>query len=110
MARRCGFPTPQAAPEMLEWKGSHLDVTFSPDGRFLVTAMQEPTLHGWRLADGKHMRMSGYAAKVQSMSWSADGKWLATSGADAARPVAVPVQGRADGQGAASCWRRPRAR
>ena len=32
----------------LEWKGSHLDVAFSPDGRFLVTAMQEPTLHGWR--------------------------------------------------------------
>src|SRR6266540_882093 len=28
-----------AKPEMLEWKGSHLDVTFSPDGRFLVTAM-----------------------------------------------------------------------
>lgn len=75
------FPNAAAAPEKLEWKGSHLDVAFSPDGRFLVTAMQEPTLHGWRLVDGKHMRMSGYAAKVQSMSWSADGKWLATSGA-----------------------------
>src|SRR5215470_13564666 len=59
------FPNAQAAPEKLEWKGSHLDVTFSPDGRFLVTAMQEPTLHGWRLVDSKHMRMSGYAAKVR---------------------------------------------
>jgi WD40 repeat protein len=75
------FPNAKAAPEQLEWKGSHLDVAFSPDGRFLVTAMQEPTLHGWRLVDGKHMRMSGYAAKVQSMSWSPGGKWLATSGA-----------------------------
>jgi WD40 repeat protein len=72
----------QAAPERLEWKGSHLDVTFSPDGRFLVTAMQEPTLHGWRLADGNQLRMSGYAAKVRSMSWSADGDGLATSGAN----------------------------
>jgi WD40 repeat protein len=72
----------QAAPERLEWKGSHLDVTFSPDGRFLVTAMQEPTLHGWRLADGNHMRMSGYAAKVRSMSWSADGNALATAGSN----------------------------
>ncbi|MBO0755908.1 MAG: WD40 repeat domain-containing protein [Bradyrhizobiaceae bacterium] len=72
----------QAAPEKLEWKGSHLDVTFSPDGRFLVTAMQEPALHGWRLADGRHMRMSGYAAKVQSMAWTAGGRWLATSGSD----------------------------
>jgi WD40 repeat protein len=72
----------QAAPEKLEWKGSHLDATFSPDGRFLVTAMQEPTLHGWRLADSRHMRMSGYGAKVRSMAWTAGGRWLATSGSD----------------------------
>jgi WD40 repeat protein len=71
----------EAAPERLEWKGSHLDVTFSPDGRYLVTAMQEPTLHGWRLLDGKHMRMSGYSTRVQATAWSADGKGLATSGA-----------------------------
>jgi WD40 repeat protein len=71
----------ETAPDRLEWKGSHLDVTFSPDGRYLVTAMQEPTLHGWRLADGKHMRMSGYSAKVRAINWTADGKWLATSGA-----------------------------
>jgi WD40 repeat protein len=76
------FPNAAATPERLEWKGSHLDVTFSPDGRFLVTAMQEPTLHGWRLADRNHMRMSGYSAKVRSMSWSADGHALATSGAN----------------------------
>ena len=76
------FPNAQAAPEMFAWKGSHLDVMFSPDGRFLVTAMQEPTLHGWRLADAKDMRMSGYSAKVRSMAWTADGKWLATSGSE----------------------------
>jgi WD40 repeat protein len=29
------------------------------------------------------MRMSGYPAKVRSMAWSPDGKWLASSGADA---------------------------
>ncbi len=75
------FPNAKAAPEELEWKGSHLGVTFSPDGRFLVTAMQEPSLHGWRLADAQHMRMQGYSAKVRSMDWSADGKSLATSGA-----------------------------
>jgi WD40 repeat protein len=76
------FPNaPDAKPEKLEWKGSHLDVTFSPDGRFLVTAMQEPMLHGWRLVDGKHMRMSGYATKVRSLTWGPGAKWLATSGA-----------------------------
>lgn len=76
------FPNANAAPERLEWKGSHLDVTFSPDGKFLVTAMQEPALHGWRIADRKDMRMSGYAAKVRSFAWTAGGKWLATSSSD----------------------------
>jgi len=76
------FPNAQVKPEFLEWKGSHLGITVSPDGRFLVTTMQEPMLHGWRLVDGKHMRMSGYASRVRSMSWTADGAFLATGGSD----------------------------
>jgi WD40 repeat protein len=71
----------QAEPERLEWKGSHLGATVSPDGHFLVTTMQEPVLHGWRLSDGEHIPMSGYDARVRSLSWSAGGEWLATSGA-----------------------------
>jgi WD40 repeat protein len=82
----------QGTPERLEWKGSHVAISFSPDGRFLVTAMQEPTLHGWRMVDGKHMRMAGYSGKVRSMSWSANGKALATSGS---RELIVwPFQGK----------------
>jgi len=87
------FPNaPQAAPETLEWKGSHLGVTLSPDGRFLVTTMQEPMLHGWRLADRKHMRMSGYAVRVTSLGWTAGGDWLATSGAP--QLILWPFQGK----------------
>jgi WD40 repeat protein len=87
------FPNAQnAAPERLEWKGSHLDVSFSPDGKFLVTSMQEPALHGWRLADRKDMRMSGYPARVRSMAWTANGKWLATAGAD--HLILWPFQGK----------------
>jgi WD40 repeat protein len=71
----------QAEPEKLEWKGSHLGVTVSPDGRFLVTSMQEAMLHGWRLADGQHMRMSGYSSRVTSLGWTTGGRFLATSGA-----------------------------
>ena len=77
------FPNMAAKPEVLEWAGSHLAVSFSPDNKFLVTAMHEPALHGWRLADNRHMRMTGYPGRVRSMSWSAGGKALATSGADA---------------------------
>ena len=76
------FPNMAAKPEGLEWAGSHLGVVFSPDNKFLVTAMHEPALHGWRLADHRHMRMTGYPGRVRSMSWSAGGKALATSGAD----------------------------
>jgi WD40 repeat protein len=76
------FPNAAGAePEKLEWKGSHLGATVSPDGRFLVTTMQEPMLHGWRLVDRQHMRMTGYATRVTSVGWTLGGRWLATSGA-----------------------------
>ncbi len=77
------FPNTAAEPAQMEWKGSHLDASCSPDGRFLVTSMQENALHGWRLADAKNMRMTGYPTKCRSLSWSHDGHWLATSGAEA---------------------------
>jgi WD40 repeat protein len=78
------MPGTEATPDTLEWKGSHLDITFSPDGRFIVSSMQENQLHGWRMPEKAHMRMSGYPAKTRSLSWSGDGNWLATSGAEAA--------------------------
>jgi WD40 repeat protein len=77
------FPKVEGQPQTLEWKGAHLDATFSPDGRFLVTSMQENALHGWRLSDSRNMRMTGYPGKTRSLSWSHDGAWLATSGAEA---------------------------
>ena len=78
------WPATEAAPTTLAWKGAHLAASFSPDGRYVVTAMQDNALHGWRLSDGKDMRMSGYPSKPRSMSWSAKGRFLATSGANAA--------------------------
>jgi WD40 repeat protein len=79
------YPNLDTPADVLDWKGSHLDATWSPDGRFVVTTMQENALHGWRLQpDRGHMRMSGYPAKVRSLGWSGDGAWLATSGAEAA--------------------------
>ena len=77
------FPKVEGAPQTLEWKGAHLDAAFSPDGRFLVTSMQENALHGWRVADARNMRMTGYPGKTRSLAWSHDGNWLATSGAEA---------------------------
>ncbi|MBV1706012.1 MAG: WD40 repeat domain-containing protein [Hyphomicrobiales bacterium] len=101
------FPNTAAAPDILTWKGAHIDVTLSPDGRFVVTSMQENALHGWRIDDRKDMRMSGYPAKTRSLSWSGDGQWLATSGAEAC--IVWPFQGRDGPMGKAprECGVRP---
>ena len=71
-------------PTFLKWAGSHTAVTFSPDGAFVVTAMQDAQLHGWRLKDQKNMRMGGYPSKVRAMSFLSNGQLLATSGAQGA--------------------------
>jgi WD40 repeat protein len=86
------FPAADGKPTELQWDGAHTGIIFSPDGDFVVTTMQENALHGWKLSDGKHMRMSGYPAKVKSMSWSAKGRWLASSGAPAA--IVWPFSGK----------------
>lgn len=71
-------------PTMLKWAGSHVGVTWSPDGAFVVTAMQDNQLHGWRVKDAKDMRMGGYPSKVKAMSFLSNGQLLATSGAQGA--------------------------
>lgn len=86
------FPNATSKPEVLAWKGSHLAVIFSRDGRFLISSMQEPMLHGWRLSDRKDMQMSGYAARVRSFAFTADGKLLATSGAN--QLILWPLHGK----------------
>jgi WD40 repeat protein len=70
-------------PRVLEWKGSHVGLALHPDGDAVVTAMQENALHGWRLSDEQHMRMSGYPSKSAALSFTRNGRWLASSGADA---------------------------
>jgi len=80
---------PETEPDILEWKGSHLNMMWSPDNSFLVTAMQDNSLHGWKMGAalksqeaGNEMHMQGYQAKVHSMGFTAKGKYLATSGAE----------------------------
>ena len=65
----------------LKWAGSHIAVAFSPDGKYLMSSMQENQLHGWRLADSKDLKMGGYPAKVKSLVFFSKGLLLATSGA-----------------------------
>lgn len=69
-------------PTRLEWNGSHVAVTWSSNGKYIVTGTQENTLHGWRLVDRADLQMHGYPAKPRSFAWTPSGNWLATSGAE----------------------------
>ena len=68
-------------PTLLKWPGAHVGVAVSPDGKFVLSAMQENALHGWRLQDAKDMKMAGYPGKIRSLCFMAKGALLATSGA-----------------------------
>ena len=81
----------------LNWAGSHLGVTISPDGDYIITAMQENALHGWRMPEKIDLRMDGYPAKTKSFSWDKRGRWLATSGANSA--IVWPFVGKLGPQG-----------
>lgn len=62
--------------------GAHLKMSWSPDGRYLVTATPDKEIHCWDLLENSSFRMRGYPAKIRSLCWSADGKHLAAAGAD----------------------------
>jgi WD40 repeat protein len=66
-------------PRRFAWAGSHVALKWSTDGKFIATGTQENDIHVWRMAQATDMRMQGYPAKVKSLSWSADARWLYTS-------------------------------
>jgi WD40 repeat protein len=78
------YPGTKGGTHILPWKGAHLNTTIHPAGDYVITAMQENALHGWKLPEKKDLRMSGYPAKTKSLSWAPKGRYLATSGAPAA--------------------------
>jgi WD40 repeat protein len=66
-------------PRRFAWAGSHVALKWSTDGKFIATGTQENDIHVWRMAQATDMRMQGYPAKVKSLSWTADARFLYTS-------------------------------
>ncbi|MDI1285778.1 MAG: WD40 repeat domain-containing protein [Reyranella sp.] len=66
-------------PRRFAWRGSHVALRWSTDGKFIATGTQENDIHVWRMAQATDMRMQGYPAKVRSLSWTADARFLYTS-------------------------------
>ena len=79
---RSGSPTP--APRRRSSNG-RARISASPSAR--TAASSSPRCRSRRCTAGasptsKHMRMSGYSARVRSLSWCAGGDYLATSGSE----------------------------
>lgn len=55
-------------------------LAWSPDGRWLVSGNQDPSVHLWMPEGDLELQMSGYETKVQQLSFERTGRWLATSG------------------------------
>ena len=56
-------------------------VTFSPDGRRLLTASFDHDALIWNVATGERVKaLVGHVAVVRGAAFSADGRWIATAG------------------------------
>jgi WD40 repeat protein len=85
---RAQQPTGDVLP-MLNTGGHTLPIvgiSFTPDGRQLVSASEDKTIRVWDLATGKTVRTIrgestlGIQGKIYAMALSPDGKWLAVGG------------------------------
>lgn len=65
------------------WQGSSLRLAISPNQQYIATGDQDRTVHFWRSkkpsADDSAM-MSGFATKVEQLSWDSESRYLATGG------------------------------
>ena len=57
-----------------------LALVWSPDGRWLVSGNQDPSVHLWIPESDVELQMSGYEGKVRHLSFDHASRWLATSG------------------------------
>ena len=63
-----------------EWGGASLLVAWSPDGRWIVTGDQTPSVHLYDFTRDYPLHIHGFETKVKAMDFSPDGKRLATGG------------------------------
>ena len=89
------------APRVLATGGCPRSVAWSPDGAYVMCGLQENALHGWRLSDGGDIEMGGYPGQPRSLAFSADGRYLASSGAP--RVVCWPFDPPGAGRQPAEC-------
>jgi WD40 repeat protein len=68
-----------AQKELAYANGIHA-LIWSPDGRWLVSGNQDPSVHLWLPEQDQEFHMSGYEGKVKHLAFDHTSRWLATSG------------------------------
>jgi WD40 repeat protein len=63
-----------------DWGGASLIVTWSPNGRWVVTGDQTPSVHLYDTGRQHPLHIQGYETKVKALAWEGEGEWLATGG------------------------------
>ena len=63
-----------------DWGGASLLVTWSPDGRWVVTGDQTPSVHLYDTGRKTPLHIQGFESKVKCFAWSDRGERLATGG------------------------------
>jgi WD40 repeat protein len=68
-----------APPRTLVWKGSMLNLIWSPDAKVLAGGCQDNSVHFWYTHNYRDSMMSGFAGKPKGLSWHRKGRWLAVA-------------------------------
>ncbi len=68
-----------AQKEFAYGNGIHA-LVWSPDGKWLVSGNQDPSVHLWIPETDTELHMSGYEGKVKHLAFDRTSRWLATSG------------------------------
>ena len=63
--------------QVLNWKGSHIDIFWSPDEQFVCSTTHDRELHVWNLTSGQDFRLGGFRRKIRHVSWNHVGSSLA---------------------------------
>jgi WD40 repeat protein len=69
-----------ASPKILPYANGILALVWSPDGRWLVSGNQDPSVHLWLPEKNDELQMSGYESKVPALAFDRSSRWLATAG------------------------------
>jgi len=55
-------------------------LVWSPDGKWLISGNQDPSVHLWVPDEDAELQMSGYERKVKHLAFDHGSRWLATAG------------------------------